>query len=82
MEFFINRIESPLTGFYFYYLGFLNIYIGIFYLDSIVVTNMWIFVNNNVVTNKTDSISAQQVNTMDLFVTTLDTPVLTICTTK
>ena len=51
-------------------------------MDFIVVTNMWIFVNNNVVTNKTDSISAQQVNTMDLFVTTLDTSVLTICTTK
>lgn len=49
---FINRIESPLTGFYFYYLGFLNIYIGIFYLDFIVVTNMQTFVNNNVVTNK------------------------------
>ena len=44
MDFFINRIEFPLAGFYFYYLGFLNIYIGISYLDSIVVTNMWIFV--------------------------------------
>ena len=44
MNFFINRIEFPLAGFCFYYLGFLNIYIGIFYLDFIVVTNMWIFV--------------------------------------
>ena len=44
MDFFINRIEFPLSGFCFYYLGFLNIYIGIFYLDFIVVTNMWIFV--------------------------------------
>ena len=44
MDFFINRIEFPLSGFYFYYLEFLNIYIGIFYLDFIVVTNMWIFV--------------------------------------
>lgn len=41
---FINRIEFPLTGFYFYYLEFLNIYIGIFYLDFIVVTNIQTFV--------------------------------------
>lgn len=67
---FINRIEFPLTGFYFYYLGFLNIYIGIFYLDFIVVTN------------SADSISAQQVNTVDLFVITLNMSVLTICITK